>query len=274
MNNLDPKTFYFAIPLYSSIDITEGNRIYFLQLLNYIGKIDEYNPTIKEKTTYAVRPLMAMKNRGAVTRLDQSFGELYLESGSFEFSEIVCLRTGEVFYIMYYYDLKAKTFMKIGQYPSIADLHISQVKNYDKILNKEQLKEFTRSIGLAANGVGIGSFVYLRRIFESLIEDAHQLAAKDGVFNEDKYTRARMDEKIEILENYLPQFLVENKMLYSILSKGIHELSENECLINFETVRVGIELILDEKLIKHDRDTKIAEAKKRISNTGTELSKK
>ena len=40
------------------------------------------------------------------------------------------------------------------------------IKQYDKELRKPDLKEFTRAIGLAANGVGIGSFVYLRRIFE------------------------------------------------------------------------------------------------------------
>jgi hypothetical protein len=28
-------------------------------------------------------------------------------------------------------------FLKVGQYPSIADLHISKVKNHDKVLYRE-----------------------------------------------------------------------------------------------------------------------------------------
>lgn len=57
-----------------------------------------------------------------------------------------------------------------------------------------------------------------------------------------------MEEKITLLKDYLPEFLVENKKMYSILSVGIHSLSENDCLKYFETVKIGIELILDEKI--------------------------
>jgi hypothetical protein len=49
--------------------------------------------------------------------------------------------------------------MKVGQYPSIANLHISRFKDFTKVISKEKIKEVTRGIGLAANGVGIGSFV-------------------------------------------------------------------------------------------------------------------
>ena len=59
-----------------------------------------------------------------------------------------------------------------------------------------------------------------------------------------------MDEKIKILRTYLPSTLCENSGLYSILSMGIHELSEDECNKHFVIVRSGIELILNEKLRK------------------------
>ena len=124
----------------------------------------------------------------------------------------------------------------------------------------------TRGIGLAAHGVGIGSFVYIRRVFENLIEEAHQLTKKDGGLDEDAYKKARMDEKIELLKNHLPDFLVENKVLYSILSKGIHELTEEECLQYFETVKIGIEQILDEKIIQKEKAEKAARAKESIQN--------
>ncbi len=54
--------------------------------------------------------------------------------------------------------------------------------------------------------------------------------------------------KIELLKNYLPDILVEHKEYYSVVSKGIHELSEDECLEHFNILKMGIEVILDEKI--------------------------
>ena len=85
------------------------------------------------------------------------------------------------------------------------------------------------------------------------------------------YQNSRISEKIELLDKHLPGFLVENKILYGILSKGIHVLTENECLEYFETVKVGIELILDEKLEKFEKEKKIEEAKKKFCLVSSKL---
>lgn len=58
---------------------------------------------------------------------------------------------------------------KVGQFPSLADIADDEARNYCKILGQHDSREFSRAIRLAAHGVGIGSFVYLRRIFERLI---------------------------------------------------------------------------------------------------------
>lgn len=80
-----------------------------------------------------------------------------------------------------------------------------------------------------------------------------------------------MDEKISLLKNHLPDFLVENKSLYSILSKGIHELSEQGCLGAFPIVKLGIEMILDEKIREKERKAKEEEARKAIGKLTEEL---
>ena len=74
-----------------------------------------------------------------------------------------------------------------------------------------------------------------------------------------------MDERILALKEYLPQFLVENRAVYSILSLGIHELSEQQCLDLFGLIRKGMELILDEKLAQQEREKKMAAARKEIA---------
>ena len=153
----------------------------------------------------------------------------------------------------------------------MADFQIPQVEKYRKILGEEQYKELTRGVGIAAHGIGIGSFVYLRRVFENLIEEAHLISLKEEGFNEENYKKTKMDEKIDMLKNNLPDFLVENRSLYSILSKGIHELKEDECLKYFEVVKIGIKQILDEKIIYKEKVDKAVKAREAIQKVHGKL---
>lgn len=163
---------------------------------------------------------------------------------------------------------------KVGQYPSVADFHIGQVRKYGKILPKDKMQEFTKAIGLAANGIGIGSFVYLRRIFEYLVFEAFEVAKdRNKEFDVDKFNTVRMNEKIQMLSGILPDFLVENQSIYGILSKGIHELSEEECKEYFSILRESIEMILDEKLEAHQKELKKASIKQTLSQIAGTLKK-
>lgn len=133
---------------------------------------------------------------------------------------------------------------KIGQYPSVADLSFPELKEYRKVMTKEDEKELKRAIGLFASGIGIGSFVYLRRIFERIIVIASQKAIEDGRINKENFDKLHVDEKIRMLADYLPQLLVNNKVFYGIISKGIHELCEEECLEYFPVMQSFIMMIL------------------------------
>ena len=74
--------------------------------------------------------------------------------------------------------------------------------------------------------------------------------------------RTKMSEKIDLLgTDYLPEIMVNNKEIYGILSKGIHELSEKECIENFPILFNSIEVILETKLMKD------LEEKRKIDNT-------
>lgn len=262
MDNLNPYTFFFELPLYTPIYVNNENIASLKELLVFNERIDAYNPSLKENTTYQIYQLVP-----------SSYLSTYLKDGGIRKATLNCVRSGEEFSVYANYDSDLKILQKIGQFPSIAYLHISQIKKYDKVLSKEKSKEFTRAIGLAANGVGIGSFVYLRRIFEGLIEEAYKVALANKEADEKTFHNLRMSEKIEVLKSYLPSFLVENKSLYSILSLGIHELKEDDCLTYFETVKVGIELILDEKVEIYEKKKKLDEARKKISTVNNSLNK-
>ena len=142
--------------------------------------------------------------------------------------------------------------VKIGQFPSVADLVIPEIAKYKSIMGK-QYSEYSKAIGLFAHGIGIGSFVYLRRIIEQLVFEKYKEHADKLPITEDEFGRLKFDEKIGVLKNNLPTILVENKNVYGIVSKGIHELSEDECRNMFPFIKVGIELILDAILAEKER---------------------
>lgn len=155
--------------------------------------------------------------------------------------------------------VKDNQVIKVGQYPSIADLEFPQYKKYRKLLGSDY-KNLTKAVGLYASGIGIGSFVYLRRIFENLIfETFNKSSLNVSETIKKEFEILKMNEKINKLKDFLPDEIVENKLIYPILSKGIHELSEDECKEYFPVLKTGIEIILDYKLEEQEREKKSKE---------------
>lgn len=257
------KEFYLDTPLYTKVVVQDVEQLYKIIIEYDCMDFHGYNPIDKMETTYKLDSIYSKYQSNAQYVSEKSL--MYLSM------KLKCLRSSRYFIFYVLWDGPSMTMIKIGQFPSLADFHISQVKQYDKILEKEDLKEFTKAIGLAANGIGIGSFVYLRRIFENLISESADLMRKEGRLDEPIFGKLRMAEKIAYLTNYLPQFLVEHKELYGILSLGIHELSDDICLRHFDTVKVGIEFILDEKLEKHIKAKKIADASAKIKTVASTI---
>lgn len=270
--------FVFNVSLYDIISADNGyNDIYeSLKTENRSITIEGYNPIRKKDSTFFLE-----KGLGNLLQIQRQLGgdSYYMSYTSGILMEIgvknivfQCQRYYDKITIAVFHNPKDSILIKIGQYPSVADIHIGQVKQYDKVLEKPILREFTKAIGLAANGVGIGSFVYLRRIFENLVFQAFDEAKKDGAAIE-QFEGLRMEEKIKSLKGYLPSFIVENNSIYGILSKGIHELTEEECLAYFDCMRQSIELILDERLEQLEKRKKIDEVKKTLNSITSQIKK-
>lgn len=165
----------------------------------------------------------------------------------------------------FYFEMAAGFVTKVGQSPALVELHLPEVQRYRSALGQDYA-DLARAIGLATHGIGVGSFVYLRRVFENLIEEARAASVAAGQHQDANFKDKRMHEKIGMLSGQLPEFLVENSTIYSILSVGIHSLTEDRCLEVFPIMRTGIELILDQKLERLERAKKIAEATKLIES--------
>ncbi|MXV53083.1 hypothetical protein GS399_19100 [Pedobacter sp. HMF7647] len=270
MDELSAEYVFFKMPLYSPFLITGENFEAFKHILTFsLGSYDKNavegnNPFLGNKPTTFV---------GYGHPGGEDF-EYILKYGGLRGTSIRCVRDGHILTYYFHFDSKTNKFMKVGQFPSVADFQIQDLKKYRSVLSKDKLRELGKAVGLAANGVGIGSFVYLRRIFEDLIQEAYELAFKEQKVDAEMFRKERMDGKIVLLTDYLPEFLLKNKALYSIMSLGIHSLSEEDCLMHFDAVKVGIELILDEKVERLQRVNKLKEANQKIEAINQSLRQK
>ena len=159
--------------------------------------------------------------------------------------------------ILYYFIVDKLVVQKIGQHPSLADISNDEASAYRAILGKPDAAEFHKAIGLAAHGVGVGSFVYLRRVFERLIQRRFEEFKSTKGWQDEQFYAVRMEDKIKLLKDHLPEFLVQNRSIYSILSKGLHELDEKTCLGWFEVMKQSIIIILkDDKKKKEELESR------------------
>lgn len=242
--------FCLSVPLYEKFSYDDEKDNGFFALEQFDKTVDMYCPECGRHSVFTPR-------KNGFSRASHYTNHLF----SLHFQ---CSRNAS-HHAWFVFRAHRGVLQKIGQTPALADLVLPDLKKYRAVLGDERHKELTRAIGLTAHGVGIGAFVYLRRVFESLIEEAHVKAIAEPGWDEGAYKNGRMAEKIELLEQHLPRFLVENRGLYGILSIGVHTLSEEDCLAAFPAVRLAIELILDDLLEERERQAKLKSAAQSIA---------
>lgn len=246
------KEFCIAYPLYEQFTFAEGDDEAGWNVLFSQEPIDTYCPECNAHSIFHQYLV------GSIPQYHDAW------VGSKRLSVLLRCSRNPAHQLYFMFDVEGRTLQKIGQFPSLADLNTYDVRQYSAVLSKGDFREFTKAIGLAAHGVGVGSFVYLRRIFENLVDAAYRVAKTDSGWDDEAYLSGRMAERIQLLAGHLPEFLVENRSMYKILSQGVHELTEDECLAAFPAIKMGIELVLDEKLNAAAKQRKLEQAKKAI----------
>lgn len=226
----------FNISLYHSFPMDNEDRAKISSLRWRKFKVDGW-------CTSCGRPSIFRSNR----RYTPAPNANPFEPGSFSV-ELECERVSGHLY-EFWFRIADDNLTKIGQFPSIEDIGGSELRKFRALLGEQQFGELKRANGLFSHGIGIGSFVYLRRVFEHQIWSHYDdLKKLSGPI--ENFERLRMDEKIGALSEVLPPALVKNKAAYSILSKGIHELDEETCTGYFPVLRTAIIIILQQILEK------------------------
>lgn len=143
------------------------------------------------------------------------------------------------------------TVMKVGQYPSIYDMN-EEINNrkFLKELGEEYSSYYTKACSLNSFNSNIGAMTYLRRIFEKLLLDCFYENKEKITMSKDEFCKLKIEEKLKKLKTFLPEIIFANgySKIYSKISDGIHNLSDDECEELFIPLRMAIEEILIEKI--------------------------
>ncbi|MEQ8321214.1 MAG: hypothetical protein RH946_13170 [Rhodospirillales bacterium] len=252
--------FCFNQPLYNELEFSgENGYRKFLKFIRWTGQYDAYCTecdrhsvfTNEYTTKKTENPLLVSANGIKPAGLHPVI--------------FACTRDPShyIIFLLYQYE---ETLQKIGQVPSLAETQLGELNKFRSILDRETSGEFHKALGLSAHDVGIGAFVYLRRVLERLIEKREAIAISDGSLLKEQIEGKRIAERIKQLRGHLPDLLVDNPKIYSVLSKGVHELEEKECLAVFPALRDLMFFILEEDLENETKRSRLASAMAALSN--------
>jgi len=246
----DPKLveFFEEYPLMRKMEIGRTNEPY-PQMHSWSRiAINRHCVTCRKETTWR-----EIGSRDNISTADNQLRELIHYALSFHFH---CASCGDFcsFFIKWEDVTKDKfKIFKIGQWPPYS---IDVPSEIQEVLG-EYKTLFQNGLICESQGYGIGAFAYYRRIVELIIDkmlaDIRELLDEEKLKEYDETLRGFEKtivaaKKIELVTNMLPpslQIAGHNPLaaLHSVLSVGLHELDEEDCLnlaIEIKNLLIGM----------------------------------
>ena len=261
----------FLYPLYKKIDISRKKLSAIFPVSD--TKVELYCKKCKSKRIFKfaiVGEEYYIKQR--LISLNPSSGPYKKFEGAFDdnkyFYFVAKAECGHELIIVFEI-IDQNTIMKIGQSPSIYEMN-EEINNKEflKNLDEEFSEYYTKACSLNSFDSNIGAMTYLRRIFEKLLLDCFKENESSLNITLEDFSKLRMEDKVKSLKNYLPEIIYDagyNK-IYSKISDGIHNLSEDECQKMFIPLRMAIEEIVTEKIELNRKRRRQAELSKTLQN--------
>lgn len=279
------------LPVGKKVEITSDfikNSLDHIISNNYQCGIDCYCSKCKDNKTFIISSLDFHQSASCFIRaINDSFSRsaslpggpltdprslFSNERGKFDL-ELKCPVCNETIYFYYVYE--NGYIIKINTYPDLMNGLKQKFRRYGLLNNDDYsyTDELITGCYLFYNShSGIGSFCYLRRCLENFVKDyTNDLFNEEIIF--EKYNASlKFEEKINIIKAKLDKDVCDMlKPLYSILSFGIHELKEQECLDFFERLREILEILLDERLENINKKNRIQKLKKNLYDDNSKL---
>ena len=159
----------------------------------------------------------------------------------FEFTCVSCQKETREYHVEQIVNEETMRLQKYGERPR---KRLARDPVLQRFL-KDDLDNYEKAVDCLSNGYGVGAFAYFRRVVENNInkllalvqEDAQSSGADPEVVAALAELRGNppMSKKIKIANHVLPAYLNPDGLnplgrLYEVLSEGVHNLSEEQCL--------------------------------------------
>ena len=163
---------------------------------------------------------------------------------------------------------------KVGQY---LPWDISISKNLQKVLGKFS-ENYKKGLICESQGYGIGANAYFRRIVEEIIGDlleqipdlmsGEERAKYEEALEETRRTTNTQD-KIALVKDLLPPILMPErynplKTLHKVLSEGLHEKTDEECLEDAQIIRTTLTFLVNSILRRRKEQQEFSEGMKKL----------
>lgn len=264
-------------PLYKKIKIDGTAKVYNFFPFNDI-RVECYCKDCNtrrifafEDSKLALNSLLASSGPGSLTSGTLKIPKNTIESklADIDFFTFCAIADCKHKMIIHFMKIDNETIMKIGQIPSIYDLNENiNNKKFLNMLGKEYLNYYKSACSLYSFSTYIGALIYLRRIFEKLLIDVFNDNIDTLKMEYKEFQKERMENKIKILKKYLPSIIFNQgfNTIYTKISDGVHNLTEDECSKMFLVLKMGIEEILTEKMENEEKKKRIQELEKELQN--------
>lgn len=213
------------------------------------------------ETCQLSRPFQNFRNRGGS---GAGFALEAVKTGNtyFEFSCVSCRKETHYYCVRQTVGEETISLQKFGEFPR---KQLDRDKALQKFF-KDDSEYYEKAVVCLANGYGIASFAYFRRIIENniirLLDMLHDDATTTGQNEEVRNAIGElkkdspMSNKIKIANAALPQYLNPDGLnplgrLYQILSEGVHSYSDSECLQKALTAKECITYLISELTSRH-----------------------
>lgn len=178
-----------------------------------------------------------------------------------------CTKDNEHRYSMYLSIKRENEYFsitKIGQYPSMVDIWGFGFEQYKKQLSKiDGYSDFRKAELCYRDGFTAGAFTYLRRLFEKMLSSYCV-----GIELKDNHIETRISAaKSSFDERVYP--MLQN--LYKVLSRGIHELNDEEASDYYQYLRAVIAMQLEYTKEKNDKDEQSKQLSKTINDIASRI---
>jgi len=187
-----------------------------------------------------------------------------------------CTKNKEHIYTMYITVIQRRNIfevVKTGQYPNKEDIQGFDFDEYKKVLEKYDIyKDYKNAYVCNCHNFSVASYAYIRRVFEKILVSFIEV-------KKEKTGKEPKDNKVENKIKFTSDMFCDDirpllTMLYSVLSKGVHQLSEEECKKYYDTLHAIIKMQLADMEAERQKEEKKKSLSKELSKIHSELSKK